>query len=305
MIRLTLRQMQYFEALAGALHFGRAAAIAGVSQPALSAQIAELERALGCRLFERGGKDVRMTEEARLLKPRIEQILADTREVEALAERGPASMGGRFRLGIIPTVAPYLLPQILPALRLRFPALALELRESVTASLVEETGAGRLDAMVAALPIEAAGLTSQELFSDVFLLCVPASDPVGPPPPIPPDSILPERLMLLEEGHCMRDQALSACNGARPSDVSDYAATSLTTLMQMVAHGLGTTLIPQIARAAAEAMPGLRVVPLAEPALARRIALFWRKASSRGAECRALAEVIREVKAIDQSGSSN
>ncbi|TIU89561.1 MAG: LysR family transcriptional regulator, partial [Mesorhizobium sp.] len=149
---------------------GRAAKLAGVSQPALSSQIAEMELRLNCRLFERGGKSVRMTDEALAMLPRIERILADIREIETTARRGRPAMEGRFRLGIIPTVAPYLLPHVLPELKRHFPALQLELREAVTASLVEDTALGKLDAFIAALPLDQPGLITEPLFSDRFFL---------------------------------------------------------------------------------------------------------------------------------------
>ena len=149
MIHLTIRQMEYFEALAETLHFGRAARLVGVTQPALSAQIAELERRLGCRLFERDARTVRLTEHALSIRPRIERLLADIRELEAKAGGEREAMQGRFRLGVIPTIAPYFLPSVLPALKARFPMLSVELRESVTQTLVEETVAGQLDAIVA------------------------------------------------------------------------------------------------------------------------------------------------------------
>lgn len=294
MIKLTVRQMEYFEALAETLHFGRAAELAGVTQPALSSQIAEMEERLGRRLFDRGGRIVQMTEDARALRPRIERILSELREIEVAGRESRAPMEGRFRLGVIPTVAPYLLPALLPALRRRHPELAVELREAVTATLVDETAAGRLDGMIAALPLEHAALAVEPLFEDRFFLAVPASDPGFVAPPVSPESPVLERLMLLEEGHCMRDQALAVCGSVRPAVMANYGATSLTTLLQMVAHGQGVTLIPEMARAAS-ALPDLRIVPFAEPMPARRLAFAWRRNSSRAAECRALAAIIREI----------
>ena len=191
-------------------------ALAGVVQPALSSQIAEMEERLACRLFERGGKSVRMTDEALALQPRIERILGEIRDVESIARRGRLAMEGRFRLGIIPTVAPYLLPQLLPELKRAFPALLLELREAVTASLVEETASGRIDGFVAALPLDFPGLVTEELFPDRFFLAVPAGDPGFASPPVPPESPALERLMLLEEGHCLREQALALCGSVKP-----------------------------------------------------------------------------------------
>ncbi|MBA3446147.1 MAG: hydrogen peroxide-inducible genes activator [Pseudaminobacter sp.] len=293
MIKLTVRQMEYFEALAQTLHFGRAAELAGVTQPALSAQIAEMEERLGCRLFERGGKAVRMTEEALALLPRIETILADIRDVETIARRGRFAMEGKFRLGIIPTVAPYLLPHALPDLKTRFPALVLELREAVTASLAAETAAGRLDGFIAALPLDFPGLVTEPLFEDRFFLAVPADDPEFASPPVPPESPALERLMLLEEGHCLREQALAVCGTVRPVAMASYGATSLTTLLQMVAHGLGVTLVPEMAKGPAGDMRDLKIVPFMEPMPSRTVCLAWRRNSSRHEECVELARIIR------------
>jgi LysR family hydrogen peroxide-inducible transcriptional activator len=295
MTNLTIRQLLYFDALAQTRHFGRAAEMAGVTQPALSAQIAELEARLGCRLFERGGRRVELTEDATLLQPRIGAILAQIREIEALASRGRPRMQGRFRLGMIPTVAPYLLPRMLPELRRRFPQLQLELREAITGTLAAETLAGRLDGFVAALPLDQPGLASDILFQDRFLLAVPETDADFADPPVQPQSPALERLMLLEEGHCLRDQALDVCGEVRPATLASFGATSLTTLLQMVGHGLGVTLIPEMAVEPSRAVEGLKVVAFAEPMPARTIALAWRRGGQREAECRDLAELVRDV----------
>ena len=298
MIRLTIRQMEYFAALAQTLHFGRAAEFAGVSQPALSAQIAEMEERLGCALFERGGKAVRLTEDALELRPRIENILAEVHEVETMARRGRLAMEGRLRLGIIPTVAPYLLPHVLPALKREYPSLRLELREAITGALVDDAVNGRIDAFVAALPLDYPGLTSEELFADRFYLAVPANDPDFISPPVPPESPALERLMLLEEGHCLREQALAVCGSVKPVAMANYGATSLTTLLQMVAHGLGVTLIPEMAAGPAHDQPDLKVVPFAEPVPERRICLAWRRNSPRHNECLELARIIRGLQPL-------
>lgn len=292
---LTVRQMVYFDALAQTLHFGRAAELAGVTQPALSAQIAEMEERLACRLFERGSRGVSMTDMARALQPRIETILGELREVERLA-RGPrGAMQGRFRLGMIPTVAPYLLPRLLPALRQRFPGLQIELREAVTQALAAETAAGRLDAFVAALPLDQPGIVSEALFTDRFHLAVSTKDKDFAAPPVPPESPALERLMLLEEGHCLRDQALALCGSVRPATLSGFGATSLTTLLQMVGHGLGVTLIPEMAIAAEAGTVGLRVVPFAEPMPSRTIALGWRRNGARHSEAQDLAQFLKDL----------
>ncbi len=300
MIRLTIRQLEYFEALAETLHFGRAAALAGVTQPALSAQVAEMEQRLGCRLFERGARSVTLTDEARALKPRIELVLAGLRDIEASARRERGALEGRFRLGMIPTVAPYLLPRFLPLARERFPGLAIELREAVTDVLVEETLNRRLDGFVAALPIDHAGLAATELFSDRFYLAVPPGDPTFVDPPVAPESPALERLMLLEEGHCMREQALEICGRVRPAAMANYGATSLTTLLHMVSHGHGVTLIPEMA--AGTAGPEVMVVPFSEPAPARTICLARRRDSARQFECQALAGLMAGLGRSDRAG---
>ncbi|MGP2490759.1 hydrogen peroxide-inducible genes activator [Mesorhizobium sp. PUT5] len=295
MIRVTLRQMEYFDALAQTLHFGRAAELMGVSQPALSSQVAEMEERLGCMLFDRSGRVVRMTGEAEELRPRIERILAEVREMEAAMHRDRLAMAGRFRLGIIPTVAPFLLPAILPELKRRHPSLLIEIREAVTAALVEETSAGRLDGFIAALPLDFPSIAAQELFCDRFFLAVPAADPHLVAPPVAPESAVLERLMLLEDGHCMRDQALAVCGRVRPATMTSYRATSLTTLLQMVSHGLGVTLLPEMALEPAQGLRGVRVLPFIEPAPSRTVCLAWRRNGPRQGECLELAGFIRAI----------
>ncbi len=292
MIRLTIRQLEYFEALAETRHFGRAAEMVGVTQPALSAQVAEMEQRLSCRLFERGGRAVSLTEEALAYRPRIEGILLELRALEAAALHGRTPLEGRFRLGIIPTIAPYLLPRMLPLARERFPGLSIELREAVTAVLVEEALAGRLDGFVAAMPMEEPRLVARELFRDRFFLAVPPADPGFIDPPVAPESPALERLMLLEEGHCMREQALEICGKVRPATMANYGATSLTTLLHMVAHGHGVTLIPEMATADESTRPEIAIVSFAEPMPARTICLVWRRNGSRQEECDALAGLI-------------
>lgn len=293
MTKVTLRQLAYFDALAQTLHFGRAARLAGVTQPALSAQIAELEQQLGCQLFLRGGRSVRMTEDALGLLPRVSAILADVRALEQAARGGRLAMEGRLRLGLIPTIAPYLLPHALRELEARFPALRVEVQEAVTSVLVERTLAGRLDAVVAALPLDHAGLAAAELFRDRFFLAVPADDPDFVAPPVPPESPALERLMLLEEGHCMRDQALSVCGSVKPVAMASYGATSLSTLLHMVGHGLGVTMIPEMAAAVESGRAGLKLVPFAEPMPSRTVCLAWRRNSPRHAEYAEIAAALR------------
>ncbi|UUP18649.1 hydrogen peroxide-inducible genes activator [Nitratireductor thuwali] len=295
MLRLTIRQMQYFEGLAQALHFGRAAAAMGVTQPALSAQIAEMESQLGFPLFERGAGRVRLTEEALTLKPRIERILAEVQDLESFARRERKVLEGRFRLGIIPTIAPYLLPELLPRLKQGFPGLQLEVREAVTGTLIEETDNGRLDGMIAADPIVEPRLAYQSLFEDAFHLAVPEAEAERIAPPVAQESMALERLMLLEDGHCMRGQALAVCGMVKPVTMESFGATSLTTLLQMVSHGMGVTLIPEMARKTAALLPGLRILPFAAPGPSRTICLAWRRSNPRQADLAALCGIVKEA----------
>ncbi len=286
--------MTYFEALAETMHFGKAANLANVTQPALSAQIAEMEARLGCQLFERTGRRVRLSPQGEALKPRITRILNEMRELEAIARRGPGVLEGRFRLGIIPTVAPYLLPGLLGDLKRRFPRLNLEIREAVTGTLIDETASGSLDAMLAADPLDHPALESHALFEDRFYLAAPSDDPDFITPPVPPESPHLERLLLLDEGHCLRDQALAVCGEARPVNMSNYGATSLGTLLQMVAHGIGITLIPEMAVAAESARSDLKIVPFTDPQPSRTICLAWRRNGLRAKECVLLAQVMQD-----------
>lgn len=295
MIKLTIRQMEYFAALAETLHFGRAAQLAGVTQPALSSQIAELEEKLGARLFERGRRTVTMTQDAQSLLPRVERILGELRDIEGLMRRERAAMSGRLRLGVIPTVAPYLLPAILPAIGLRYPDLTLELKESVTAALVEEALAGRIDAFIAALPLDDTRLACAPMLHDGFVLAVPSGDPNFVEPPVAPQSPQLERLILLEEGHCLRDQALEICGAVKPLAMANFGATSLTTLLQMVAHGQGLTLVPEMALPSSRTLPGVKFVPFSAPIPSRTIGMVWRKRAAREHEFRALAATIGDL----------
>lgn len=294
-MRVSLRQLAYFEHLAEVLHFGRAAQLAGVTQPALSAQIAELEGQLGVRLFERGRGAIRLTAEAIELRPRIQRILAEVEDLEHAARRGRDILQGRFGLGVIPTVAPYLLPHLLPRLKESHPGLQLELREAITDTLLEELRNGHLDAIIAAEPLERSDVDQLALFRDPFLLAVSREEVARIAPPVAHESMSLERLMLLEEGHCMRAQALAICSKVQPVTMQSFGATSLATLLQMVSHGLGVTLIPEIARNSAEQLPGISILPFAQPVPYRDICLAWRKTNPRHKDFEALAESVRKA----------
>ena len=206
-------------------------------------------------------------------------------------------MEGRFRLGIIPTVAPYLLPHVLPELKARFPgAAARTARGGDGRRWSRKRPPGRIDGFVAACRSIIRDWSPRTLFDDRFFLAVPAGDPGFASPPVPPESPALERLMLLEEGHCLREQALAVCGSVKPVAMASYGATSLTTLLQMVAHGLGVTLIPEMASGPAGDMRDLKIVPFAEPMPARNVCLAWRRNSPRQEECVELAKIIRGLR---------
>jgi LysR family hydrogen peroxide-inducible transcriptional activator len=290
---LTIKQMRYFDALARLLHFGKAAAAVNVSQPALSAQIADMEAKLGYRLFERRRGRISMTSQALAIQPRIGRILAEVKDLEDMAAIKRGVLEGRFRLGIIPTVAPYLLPEILPELRQTYRGLELELKEAVTEALMVELEGGRIDAAILALPVHAPRIETRPLFDDPFFLAASTNDKSVIAGPVTPEGLDPSRLLLLDEGHCLRDQALQLCGNLRPKSLANYGATSLTTILQMVGHGMGVTLIPEIAIEMESRHPAIRILPFAEPAPARRIGLVFRRGSEREADFNALVEIVR------------
>lgn len=298
MISITLRQMAYFEALAELRHFGRAARVSHVTQPALSAQIAEMEERLGVRLFERTGRAALLTADGERLRPAIARILAAARDLEMQARRGHGLLEGRFRLGIIPTIAPYILPGLLEAVARQHPGLALEVREAVTPALVELTVAGELDAMLAAAPLAHESLATLDLFEDRFFLAAASGDPAFEEPPVAPANPVLERLMLLGEGHCLRDQALELCGDVKPLTMASYGATSLGTLLQMVEHGIGVTLVPEMALAVEGRRQGLRMLPFTAPEPSRTVCLGFRRTAGRERDIAALGDLLREIRPV-------
>ncbi len=291
MTNLTLRQLRYFEAVARRGHFGQAAGDCAVSQPALSMQIRDLEQALGAALFERLPRQVLLTGFGATVAPRVAEILRLTGEIEDLARAARDALAGRLRLGVIPTVAPYLLPRIMGALAARYPGLDLALRETVTPRLVAELLDGRLDAAILALPAGAAGLVGVPLLSESFLLVRPMAE-AGLPVPAPA-ALRGQRLLLLEEGHCLRDQTLAFCDLPAGSRRDRLDAASLATLVQMVAAGLGVTLIPEMAVAVEVRAAAVAVARFAEPAPRRSIGMVWRASSPLARQLGELAGVVR------------
>ncbi len=289
---LTIRQLRYFEALAGTLHFGRAAELAHVSQPALSAQIMEMEKHLGVTLVERTRNNTLLTAKGREILEHVQSVLSALDRLEEAARRSTGTLEGLIRLGIIPTVAPYLVPQMVPYLRRAHPLIEIELKEAVTDRLVADLLDGKLDAIIAALPVEIDNLVEKSLFTDTFYMAVAANDSEVLVSPLTETQVDPDRLLLLEEGHCLREQALAVCKAASKRSLVNFGATSMTTLLQMVSHDMGMTLIPEMAIETEAARTAIRIVPFADPQPSREIGLVWRRSSQRRADMEALAAAI-------------
>ncbi|MDT1060489.1 hydrogen peroxide-inducible genes activator [Paracoccus sp. CPCC 101403] len=294
-MNFTLRQITYFLAVARLLSFGRAAEVSNVSQPGLSSQIAQLEARLGGALFERGAGTgpVRLTALGERLLPIARELMDNAQRFQAVARAGRSALSGRLRLAIIPTVAPYLIPHLIPALRHGHPSLDLELHEVVTDKLLEGVSSHRFDAGVMALPAGPAGIEAEPVLRDTFLIAMSEDDESYLSGPARPENIEVERLLLLADGHCLRDQALDVCGMRSPRSKVNLEAASMATLMRMVASGMGMTLIPRLALADENRDGRLRVVPFAEPAPSRDLAVVWRRNADAEGDARALAAVIR------------
>lgn len=290
----TLRQLQYLKLLAEHASFSRAAEAAHVSQPALSAGVQELEKILGAPVVERTRGNVQLTAVGAEAVRRAEDVLARTEDLVEAARNAGKPLSGRFRLGVIPTVAPFLLPARLPGLKEAYPALRLFIREDLTPRLVAALKAGHLDAAVIALPYAAQGIDHARIGDDEILAAAPVGHALAGKGPIPPGSLKAEDLILLEDGHCLRDQALAAFDIDPPKGDDVFAATSLHTLVQMVSSGLGVSFLPEMAvRAGLADAPGVVVRPIAAKAPRREIVVAWRTGSSRAAEARLLAEALK------------
>ncbi len=290
----TLRQLQYLKLLAEHASFSRAAEAAHVSQPALSAGVQELERILGAPVVERTRGNVQLTAVGAEAVKRAEDVLARAEDLVEAARNAGKPLLGRFRLGVIPTIAPFLLPAKLPGLKAEYPALRLFIREDLTPNLVKALKAGHLDAAVIALPYDAPGMDHARIGDDEILAAAPAGHPLAAPGPIAPGSLKSEDLILLEDGHCLRDQALAAFDIDAPKGDDVFAATSLHTLVQMVGSGLGVSFLPEMAvRAGLADNPAVVIRPIAVEAPRREIVVAWRKGSSRAAEAKLLAEAMQ------------
>lgn len=295
MMNFTLRQLRYFEALARFGHFGRAAEACAISQPAMSMQIRELEEALGSDLFERGARQVRLTPLGEEFAVRVGEILRAVDELEDVARAARDRLTGRLRIGVIPTVAPYLLPSIMRELMRTHPELDIRIRETVTPKLLEELAEGRLDTAIVALPVSEPALAEVPLFEETFVLVRPKADAAEP---VPNREALREmRLLLLEEGHCFRDQALSFCRmrSDRPRELLD--GSSLSTLVQMVGAGIGVTLIPEMAVGVETRSAAVSVARFDGPQPSRTIGMIWRRTSPLADRLTDIAEIVRAAAA--------
>ena len=288
-----MKQLRYFDAVARSGHFGRAAEACAISQPALSVQIREMEETMGAALFERGPRQVHLTALGAAMVPRVRAILRAVDELSDLSRAAQGRLSGRLRLGVIPTIAPYLLPALVGALAQSHPGLELAPREAVTGKLIAALTEAQLDAAILALPVSEPSLAEVPLFTEDFVLVRPAAEAGRP---VPSAEALPQmRLLLLEEGHCFRDQALEFCKvgGVTPRTVME--GSSLATLTQMVGAGIGVTLLPEIALPVETRSAPVSVARLAAPAPSRRVGLVWRRSSPLSEQLTGMAAVIAEV----------
>jgi LysR family hydrogen peroxide-inducible transcriptional activator len=292
---MTLRDLEYLVALADTRHFGRAAERCHASQPTLSSQVRKLEDALGVPLVERRPRRVALTTAGEAVVERARRMLRDAEDIRALARASQDPLGGQLKLGLIPTLGPYLLPRVAPRIAKALPKLQLMLHEYQTASLVERTLSGELDLAILALPADTKGLVTRNLFAESFLVAMPESHRLAARKRLQSSDLSGEKLLLLEEGHCLRDQALEVCERAGSRE-QDFRATSLETLRQMVATGLGFTLLPRLAAEGPFASArGLAVRPFAPPAPKRVIGAAWRRSTSRRPAIDAVCDLIARV----------
>lgn len=290
------RQLRYLVALAEHGHFGSAAAACNVTQSTLSAGLKELEATLGVTLVERSRRSVLVTPLGQQIVARARRVLAETEDLVEQARAGRDPLAGRLRLGIIPTIGPYVMPRALARLKRAFPKLQLYLREEQTAALLEKLAAGALDLVMIALPYDTGDLETMALGEDEILLAAPATHPLAGLPQVRDAQLRDEPLLLLEDGHCLRAHVLEACKltGAGRNEV--FQGTSLRTLVQMVASGLGLTLVPRIAVAAEIPSGGaVRVVPLGPGRHARTLALAWRRGAAQAEAYRRLGAALKPL----------
>ncbi|MGD9700891.1 MAG: LysR substrate-binding domain-containing protein [Acidimicrobiia bacterium] len=294
---MNLRDFDYLVAVADHRHFGRAAEACYVSQPTLSTQIKKLERELGVELVERSPRHIMLTEAGERVVERARIVQRETANIREIARRTRDPEAGSLRIGIFPTLAPYLLPHVVPRVRARFPNLELLLVEEKTEEILHRLREGTLDVGVLALPVHDDQLHEEFLFEEDFVLAVPSDHPLastGGPAPV--SVIEGESVLLLEDGHCLRDQALAVCRLSGASERSGFRATSLETLRQMVAAGVGVTLLPELSvRPPVPEYADIRLIRFAEPVPKRQVAMFWRKSSAFRDFLPAVAQIFRDL----------
>lgn len=293
---MNLRDLGYFIALADHLHFGKAAAASFVSQPTLSTQIRKLEEELGVALVERAPRNVMLTPAGREVAARARRVIADVEQMREAARRSQDPEAGKVTLGLFPTLGPYLLPHVVPAIRARFPQLELLLVEEKSDVLLERLQQGRLDAALLALPVGDDQLHVEFLFEEPFVLAVPETHPLAGHDALSMSDLSGERLLLLADGHCMRDQALDVCHLSGAGEKGEFQATSLETLRQMVAANVGVTLLPTLAvKPPVARSDSIGLVPFRDPPPSRRIAMVWRRSTAMGSFLHDLAAEFRAL----------
>lgn len=288
----SIKQLRYLDAVARHGHFGKAAAHCAVSQPALSMQIQELEQELGVQLVERRRQGAQLTEAGREVARRAQRVLNEVRDIGDFARQCREPLSATLRLGMIPTVAPYVLPALLPLARTSYPQLVMQVRETHTQQLLAELKEGTLDLLLLALPVDHPEIETLPLIEDRFLLAMPPGRKLRGRVRATPELFEHDRLLLLEEGHCLRDQALAFCHLRQVEGVDTFGASSLSTIVQMVANGMGLTFLPEIS-IGLEAMGGrVSIGRFADPEPSRTLGLAWRATSPRKADFIALGELI-------------
>jgi LysR family hydrogen peroxide-inducible transcriptional activator len=293
---MNLRDLKYLVALADHRHFGKAADASFVSQPTLSTQIRKLEEELGVALVERAPRKVMLTPVGREVVDRARRIIAEVEQMGEVARRSRDPEAGTVRLGLFPTLGPYLLPHVVPHIRKRFPQLELLLVEEKSDVLLQRLREGALDATLLALPLHDDQLHAEFLFEEPFLLAVPESHPLASHGPLALDDLSSQTLLLLEDGHCLRDQALDVCRTAGAGENGGFRATSLETLRQMVAANVGVTLLPSLAvKPPVAQSDAIRLLPFRDPQPSRRIAMVWRRSSAMSGFLVRLAEEFKRL----------
>jgi LysR family transcriptional regulator, hydrogen peroxide-inducible genes activator len=290
---MNLKDLKYLVALADTGHFGRAAQRTFVSQPTLSAQLKKLEEYLGVKLVERHPKNVQLTEVGKQIVARARHMLSEGDEIVALARNNTDPLSGKLKVALIPTIGPYLLPRVMQKLRKALPQLGLMLYEYQTEDLLKRLKEGEIDLGILALPIEQDGLECRRLYREEFTVALPSDNPLAQKPSIKISDLKGQTLLLLEDGHCLRDQALEVCSRIDVREAEDFRATSLETLRHMVVAGLGVTLMPELAvESPFGSQRGLVIRQFTKPAPARTVGAVWRKSTTRSAAIDAVCGIL-------------